>query len=526
MAYCGEGGGARTVLPCGSGASPLRRPRSPSALIAPGTATATWSPVAKWSAGNAGGDPLLPGGIAIGPDRAALRHRVRRAADDQYVEVYAQPATGVPDGTSVTTFGALGTGNGQFKKPLGVDTDPDGDVFVSDFERIDVQPFDTRSRLPGRVRRLRHRRRAVQLSQRPHRHPERRLRPGPEQQPRHAVRPRRHLPPRLRPGRQRLRQNICTTSCAPASPEPRTASSRRHRHRRRRVGRHLCRRQQRPHPALLLHWRMGDDDQPDRPVTSPSAGTLGGLSVDDEGRIFVVDDGDDDRILVFSPAGQLPRADRHPRYRRRPALEPRGTSSSTRWASSTSPSPRPSPPTGGCRCSRRTARIRVLTPIRSPPPTPRRSTARPTRRPSRRSSHRRTTTLPPVLPPRPPSVARPRKTTQTVTSPFKVKTGLIVTCYPPGTVCDSKLTAYIDAALGPTIASASAAKRLTVGRASFATRRRPEARGALQAQQEGRQGAAASASGSRCSSVLKTTSRRRRAGDDEADPDAEAEAAR
>ena len=74
-----------------------------------------------------------------------------------------------------------------------------------------------------------------------------------------------------------------------------------------------------------------------------------------------------------------------------------------------------------------------------------------------------------MLPPRPPTVARPRKTTQTVNSPFKVNTGLIVTCYPPGTVCDSKLTAYIDAALGPNIASASAAKRLTVGRASFTT---------------------------------------------------------
>ena len=164
MAYCAEGGGARTVLHADLARRhfgdrdrrlPHRSRHGHRDVVA----------VAKWTAGNAGGDQLLPGGIAVGPDRQVYVTVFGGAADDQYVEVYAQPATGVPDGTSVTTFGELGTGNGQFKKPLGVDTDPGGNVYVSDFERSDVQTFDTDHAYQD-TSDVRHSRRADQVPER------------------------------------------------------------------------------------------------------------------------------------------------------------------------------------------------------------------------------------------------------------------------------------------------------------------------------------------------------------------------
>ena len=47
-------------------------------------------------------------------------------------------------GTFIRTWGTGGSGNGQFKQPLGIGLDPSGNVFVTDTSNNRIQELQTR----------------------------------------------------------------------------------------------------------------------------------------------------------------------------------------------------------------------------------------------------------------------------------------------------------------------------------------------------------------------------------------------
>ncbi len=70
-------------------------------------------------------------GIAIGP-----KHNVFITDQGNFrVQVFSQ------DGTFLSEFGTKGRGNGMFLKPTHVAADSKGNVYVTDWERRDIQKF-------------------------------------------------------------------------------------------------------------------------------------------------------------------------------------------------------------------------------------------------------------------------------------------------------------------------------------------------------------------------------------------------
>ena len=55
-----------------------------------------------------------------------------------------------PDGAVLTTWGSAGTGDGQFVEADGAVVDSEGNVYVSDNVRNDIQVFDEDGDLPAR----------------------------------------------------------------------------------------------------------------------------------------------------------------------------------------------------------------------------------------------------------------------------------------------------------------------------------------------------------------------------------------
>ena len=71
-----------------------------------------------------------PMGIAVGGNRVFVTDQ-----GNFRVQIFNS------DGEFLDEFGTKGTGDGQFKKPTHVAVDSEGNVYVTDWERRDIQKF-------------------------------------------------------------------------------------------------------------------------------------------------------------------------------------------------------------------------------------------------------------------------------------------------------------------------------------------------------------------------------------------------